>query len=92
MNYFLFDKCIEICFYSNFVFKYNSIEILYSNMSSSPKREDEVPQIDEVERIASHVAWDDLANVGAQTDNDDANDSVQSGDDDGDDLADEGDG
>jgi hypothetical protein len=58
-------------------------------LSSSPEREDAASQIDEVERIASQMSWDDLANVGVQFGNDDANNGVQSGDDDTDDQANE---
>ena len=60
--------------------------------SSSPQREDAAAQIDEVERIASEVAWDDLVDVSAQTGTDNADDGVQSRDDDANDLADEGPG
>jgi hypothetical protein len=58
--------------------------------SSSPHREDTAPEIDEVNRIASQMAWDNMANVSVQFGNDDADDGVQSGDDDADDLENEG--
>jgi hypothetical protein len=47
--------------------------------SSSPHREDAVPEIDEVERIASQISWNDLADVRVQFGNDGADDCVQPG-------------
>jgi hypothetical protein len=44
-----------------------------------PHREDAVSEIDEVERIASQMSWDDLADVRVQLGNDDADDDVQFG-------------
>jgi hypothetical protein len=54
--------------------------------SSSPHREDAILKIDEVERIASQMSWDDLADVYVQLENDDADNGVQFGDNDADDL------
>jgi hypothetical protein len=47
--------------------------------SSSPHREDAAPKIDEVERIASQMSWDDMANIGVQFGNDDADDLKNEG-------------
>jgi hypothetical protein len=59
---------------------------------SPSHREDAPPEIDEVERIASQMSWDDMDNVSVQFGNNDADDGVQSGDDDADDLENEGPG
>ncbi|RLN30111.1 hypothetical protein C2845_PM05G21440 [Panicum miliaceum] len=58
--------------------------------SSFPRRDHAAPEIDEVERIASQVSWDNLADIGVQSGNDDADDGMQSRDDDADDLENEG--
>jgi hypothetical protein len=50
-------------------------------LSSSPQREDAAPQIDEVEKIASQMAWEDEADIGVQSGDDEAD--FQSGKDKG---------
>jgi hypothetical protein len=60
--------------------------------SSSLHREDASLEIDEVERIASQMSCDNLADVGVQFGNDDADDSVQFGDNDDDDPENDGPG
>jgi hypothetical protein len=61
-------------------------------LSSSSHREDAALEINEVERIASQMSWDDLTNVRVQFGNNDADDNVQSGDNDAGDLENEGPG